>query len=152
MQDANFAHFGNGKNDLYLSEFEILDMSGHDGRLQNGACCSGQRPSSPLGFCKGGNTTCLPYWRICIVEMTPDMIGPVFASREASGSGSSGTTSGADILNSGSPLQANTTKKPGMISSFFSKYGYCPLFCCCCCLPLKCLTAVINCFLICTLC
>nr|XP_027203231.1 delta-like protein C [Dermatophagoides pteronyssinus] len=59
-------------NDIYLSEFEIVDMANHDGRLHNGLCCNGMKPN--VVGCKGGNTTCLPFWRVCIAELAPDLI------------------------------------------------------------------------------
>lgn len=110
------------KPDLLISEFEILDMSGHDGRMQNGYCCNGIRPIGSQ--CKGGNTTCLPYWRVCIVEMTPDMTGPIFASRRRSDdhpqtiSHHHHKPQESRIFPS---ISTTTTKKPSVISNFFSK-------------------------------
>ncbi|OTF72961.1 hypothetical protein BLA29_005723, partial [Euroglyphus maynei] len=76
-------------NEIYLSEFEIVDMVNHDGRLHNGICCNGLRYN---GGCKGGNTTCLPFWRVCIVELEPDLISAT--NRE------------------GNEVTSTTTKKP----------------------------------------
>lgn len=48
-----------------MVEFEILNYSNPEGRLLNGNCCSGYKSS---GLCRGGNTTCKPYWKICITQ------------------------------------------------------------------------------------
>lgn len=90
-----------------MSEFEILEMVNHDGRLQSGHCCDGNPGGGgggqwPVlsnivgnsnshrvggGACKGGNVTCLPYWRICIAELPISPPGLQKASKHSSGSG-----------------------------------------------------------------
>lgn len=73
-------HLEDGLNDsqenIYVSEFEIIEMNNHDGRLQSGLCCDGTKPLQKFG-CKNGNKTCKPYWRICIDEIEPDYVPSV---------------------------------------------------------------------------
>lgn len=92
-------------------------MINHDGRLSNGFCCNGQRPAPGLG-CKGGNTTCLPFWRVCIAELAPDMI--TVMGKEGIVLGNSSILS--NIGQSTSFNLLTTTKRPSMIQNFFSKY------------------------------
>lgn len=75
-------------------------MANHDGRLHNGLCCNGMKPN--VVGCKGGNTTCLPFWRVCIAELAPDLIHS--SNREAI------------------EMTSTTTKKPWAIPGLLFKY------------------------------
>ena len=58
--------------EIAISEFEILEFSGFNGRLQNGHCCSGPKLRSNKNECKNGNSSCEMSWRICITDLEPD--------------------------------------------------------------------------------
>ncbi|RWS08771.1 delta-like protein D, partial [Dinothrombium tinctorium] len=50
----------------YYSEFEIIDYTNTEGRLLSGDCCSGYKSTLGHGLCRGGNSSCNPYWKICL--------------------------------------------------------------------------------------
>ncbi|XP_074595701.1 uncharacterized protein LOC141850853 isoform X2 [Brevipalpus obovatus] len=51
---------------IYFVDFEILDYQNLEGRLHNGECCSGYKSTIGHGLCRGGNSSCHPYWKICM--------------------------------------------------------------------------------------
>lgn len=91
-----------------MSEFEILDLSNHDGRLRNGYCCNGHWPRT--GSCRDGNITCLPYWRVCIMEQEPpELSKPTAAS----------ATRPQTIINLNK--EENSSKRFSIFSSFINR-------------------------------
>lgn len=77
-------------------------MSNHDGTLHTGQCCNGNRGNTKSGCRSSGNSSCFPYWRICIAELSHESIPA--QNRE-----------NLDSL-------STTTRKPSIIHNFFSKY------------------------------
>uniref|UniRef100_T1KR57 Notch ligand N-terminal domain-containing protein n=1 Tax=Tetranychus urticae TaxID=32264 RepID=T1KR57_TETUR len=50
----------------YHVEFEVLSYENPEGRLASGECCSGYKSTLGHGICRGGSSSCNPYWKICM--------------------------------------------------------------------------------------
>src|SRR5207253_2511705 len=65
--------FTSATRDAIAVDVDLIRYQNPEGRLSNGNCCSGYKSSldGMGGICRGGNSSCSPYFKVCVTHLPP---------------------------------------------------------------------------------